>query len=421
MKVLVVGGGGREHAICWKISKSSKVEKVYCAPGNPGIKSVAKCIDIYPTDLISLKDFALNNAIDLTVIGPEVPLTLGIVDLFQKEGLKIFGPTKDGAMLEGSKVFSKNIMKEAGIPTADFEVFSDPEKAVSYVKNRNKPVVIKADGLAAGKGVIPCKTIDQAIDAINRILIKKEFGDAGDNIVIEDFLTGEEASFICLTDGKTISVLPSSQDHKPAYDNDEGPNTGGMGAYSPAPILTEEVHSFTIEKVIKPLINKMAEKGIKFKGIIYAGLMIENNIPNILEFNVRLGDPEAQPILSRLKSDLFDLFYLAANEELDRYRIELDEKASVCVVMASGGYPADYNKGFEINGIKEAEETGDIIVFHAGTAEKDDALVNNGGRVLGVTSLGTSIKEAINIAYKGVNKICWTDVHFRTDIGKKAC
>ena len=421
MKVLVVGGGGREHAICWKISKSSKVTKVYCAPGNPGIKSVAECIDISPTDLNSLKDFAFKNAIDLTVVGPEVPLTLGIVDLFQKEGLKIFGPTKDGAMLEGSKVFSKNIMKEAGIPTADFEVFSDPEKAVSYVKNRNKPVVIKADGLAAGKGVIPCKTIDQAIDAISRILIKKEFGDAGDNIVIEDFLTGEEASFICLTDGKTISVLPSSQDHKPAYDNDEGPNTGGMGAYSPAPILTEEVHSFTIEKVIKPLINKMAEKGIKFKGIIYAGLMIENNIPNILEFNVRLGDPEAQPILSRLKSDLFDLFYLAANEELDRYRIELDEKASVCVVMASGGYPADYNKGFEINGIKEAEETGDIIVFHAGTAEKDGALINNGGRVLGVTSLGTSIKEAIDIAYKGVNKIYWTDVHFRTDIGKKAC
>jgi len=421
MKVLVVGSGGREHAICWKISKSSKVNKVYCAPGNPGIKDVAECIDISPTDLNSLKDFALKNKIDLTVVGPEVPLTLGIVDLFQKEGLKIFGPTKDGAMLEGSKVFSKNIMKEAGIPTADFEVFSDPENAVSYVKNRNKPVVIKADGLAAGKGVIPCKTIDQAIDAINRILIKKEFGDAGDNIVIEDFLTGEEASFICLTDGKTISVLPSSQDHKPAYDNDEGPNTGGMGAYSPAPVLTEEVYNFTIEKVIKPLINKMAEKGIKYKGIIYAGLMIENNIPSILEFNVRLGDPEAQPILSRLKSDLFDLFYLAANEELDRYSIELDEKASVCVVMASGGYPADYNKGFEINGIKEAEETGDIIVFHAGTAEKDGALVNNGGRVLGVTSLGTSIKEAIDIAYKGVDKICWTDVHFRTDIGKKAC
>jgi phosphoribosylamine--glycine ligase len=421
MKVLVVGSGGREHAICWKISKSSKVEKVYCAPGNPGIKDVAECIDIPPTDLNSLKDFALNNAIDLTVVGPEVPLTLGIVDLFQKEGLKIFGPTKDGAMLEGSKVFSKNIMKEAGIPTADFEVFSDPENAVSYVKKRNKPVVIKADGLAAGKGVIPCKTIDQAIEAINRILIKKEFGDAGDNIVIEDFLTGEEASFICLTDGKTISVLPSSQDHKPACDNDEGPNTGGMGAYSPAPVLTEEVHTFTIEKVIKPLINKMAEKGIIYKGIIYAGLMIENNIPTILEFNVRLGDPEAQPILSRLKSDLFDLFYLAANEELDRYRIELDEKASVCVVMASGGYPADYKKGFEIRGIKEAEETGEIIVFHAGTAEKNGALVNNGGRVLGVTSLGTSIKEAIDIAYKGVNKICWTDVHFRTDIGKKAC
>jgi phosphoribosylamine--glycine ligase len=421
MKVLVVGSGGREHAICWKISKSSKVDKVYCAPGNPGIKDVAECIDISPTDLDSLKDFALNNAINLTVVGPEVPLTLGIVDLFQKEGLKIFGPTKDGAMLEGSKVFSKNIMKEAGIPTADFEVFSDPDKAVSYVKNRNKPVVIKADGLAAGKGVIPCKTIDQAIDAINRILVKKEFGDAGDNIVIEDFLTGEEASFICLTDGKTISVLPSSQDHKPAYDNDEGPNTGGMGAYSPAPVLTEEVYNFTIEKVIKPLINKMAEKGIKYKGIIYAGLMIENNIPSILEFNVRLGDPEAQPILSRLKSDLFDLLYLAANEELDKYTIELDEKASVCVVMASGGYPADYKKGFKISGIEDAEKSGDIIVFHAGTAEKNGALVNNGGRVLGVTSLGNSIKEAIDIAYKGVNKISWTDVHFRTDIGKKAC
>jgi len=421
MKVLVVGGGGREHAICWKISKSSKVNKVYCAPGNPGIKNVAECIDISPTDLNSLKDFALKNEIDLTIVGPEVPLTLGIVDLFQKEGLKIFGPTKDGAMLEGSKVFSKNIMKEAGIPTADFEVFSDPEKAVSYVKNRNKPVVVKADGLAAGKGVIPCKTIDQAIDAINRILINKEFGAAGENIVIEDFLTGEEASFICLTDGKTITVLPSSQDHKPAYDNDEGPNTGGMGAYSPAPVLTEDVHNFTIEKVIKPLINKMAEKGIKYKGILYAGLMIENNIPNILEFNVRLGDPEAQPILSRLKSDLFDLFYLTAIEELDKYNIELDEKASVCVVMASGGYPTTYNKGFEISGIDEAEKCDNIIVFHAGTAEKDGVIVNNGGRVLGVTSLGDTIKEAISIAYKGVSKISWTDVHFRTDIGKKAC
>ena len=421
MKVLVVGGGGREHAICWKISKSTKVTEVYCAPGNPGIKKVARCIDISPVDIESLKDFALKNNIDLTVVGPEVPLTLGIVDIFEKAGLKIFGPSKDAAMLEGSKVFSKNIMKEAGIPTADFEVFNDPDKAKAYIKNKNKPLVVKADGLAAGKGVIPCKTIEQAIDAVDTILVKKEFGDAGNNIVIEDFLVGQEASFICLTDGKSISVLPSSQDHKPAYDNDEGPNTGGMGAYSPAPILSDEVYDFTIEKVIKPLIDKLSEKGIKYKGIIYAGLMIENNIPSILEFNVRLGDPEAQPILSRLKSDLFDLLYAAVNEKLDEYTLELEDKASVCVVMASGGYPADYKKGYVISGTEEAEKIGDTIVFHAGTSEQNGTIINNGGRVLGVTSLGSTIQDAINTAYQAVAKIHWTDVHFRKDIGKKAC
>jgi len=421
MKVLVVGGGGREHAICWKISKSTKVSEIYCAPGNPGIKKVARCIDISPVDIESLKNFALENNIDLTVVGPEVPLTLGIVDTFEKAGLKIFGPSKDAAMLEGSKVFSKNIMKEAGIPTADFEVFNDPDKAKAYIKNKNKPLVVKADGLAAGKGVIPCKTIEQAIDAVDLILVKKEFGDAGNNIVIEDFLVGEEASFICLTDGKSISVLPSSQDHKPAYDNDEGPNTGGMGAYSPAPILSDKVYDFTIEKVIKPLIDKMSEKGIKYKGIIYAGLMIENNIPSILEFNVRLGDPEAQPILSRLKSDLFDLLYSAVDEKLDKYTLELDEKAAVCVVMASGGYPADYKKGHVISGTEEAEEIGDTIVFHAGTSEQNGKLINNGGRVLGVTSLGATIPDAINTAYQAVAKIHWADVHFRKDIGKKAC
>ncbi len=421
MKVLVVGGGGREHAICWKISKSTKVTEVYCAPGNPGIKKVARCIDISPVDIESLKDFALKNNIDLTVVGPEVPLTLGIVDIFEKAGLKIFGPSKDAAMLEGSKVFSKNIMKEAGIPTADFEVFNDPDKAKAYIKNKNKPLVVKADGLAAGKGVIPCKTIEQAIDAVDTILVKKEFGDAGNNIVIEDFLVGQEASFICLTDGKSISVLPSSQDHKPAYDNDEGPNTGGMGAYSPAPILSDEVYDFTIEKVIKPLIDKLSEKGIKYKGIIYAGLMIENNIPSILEFNVRLGDPEAQPILSRLKSDLFDLLYSAVNEKLDEYTLELEDKASVCVVMASGGYPADYEKGYVISGTEEAEKIGDTIVFHAGTSEQNGTIINNGGRVLGVTSLGSTIQDAINTAYQAVAKIHWTDVHFRKDIGKKAC
>ncbi len=421
MKVLVVGGGGREHAICWKIAKSSKVTDIYCAPGNPGIEKVAKCIDISADDINSLKDFALQNKIDLTVVGPEVPLTLGIVDIFETAGLKIFGPSKEAAKLEGSKVFSKNIMKEAGIPTADFKVFSDPEKAKIYIKNKNKPVVVKADGLAAGKGVIPCKTVEQAIEAVETILVKKEFGDAGSTIVVEDFLTGEEASFICLTDGKSISVLPSSQDHKPAFDNDEGPNTGGMGAYSPAPILSEEVYDFTINKVIKPLIDKMAEKGIIFKGIIYAGLMIENNVPSVLEFNVRLGDPEAQPILSRLKSDLFDLLYSAVTEKLDKYIIELDDKASVCVVMASGGYPADYKKGYIISGTEEAEKIGGTIVFHAGTSKQNGKIINSGGRVLGVTSLGVSITDAINTAYQAVDKIHWTDVHFRKDIGKKAC
>lgn len=421
MKVLVVGGGGREHAICWKLSKSKKVSSIYCAPGNPGISKLATCVDIAPDEVDRLKDFALHNGVDLTVVGPELPLCLGIVDSFQKEGLKIFGPSKDAALLEGSKVFSKKMMQAAGIPTAAFEVFTDAEAAKAYVIQRNAPLVVKADGLAAGKGVIPCKTAEAAIEAIDRILVNREFGDAGSTIVIEDFLIGEEASFICLTDGKSITALPSSQDHKPVFDNDAGPNTGGMGAYSPAPILTESVHAFTVQKIVQPLIQKMNEQGIVYKGFIYAGLMIENNVPSVLEFNVRLGDPEAQPILSRLKSDFFDLLMAVVDGSLDRCSLVLDDRAAVCVVMASGGYPGDYRKGYPISGVDAAEQTGETFVFHAGTREVDGQLTNAGGRVLGVTSLGPTIASAIETAYQAVGKIHWKDVHYRKDIGKKAC
>ena len=416
-----MGGGGREHAICWKLSQSEKVRRIYCAPGNPGIAEIATCVEILPTEIDRLKDFALHNGVDLTVVGPELPLCLGIVDLFAAEGLKIFGPSKEAARLEGSKVFAKNMMKAAGIPTAAFEVFSDAEAARAYVAGRKVPLVVKADGLAAGKGVIPCKTTDAAINAIDRILVDREFGDAGNTIVIEDFLTGEEASFICLTDGKSISVLPSSQDHKPVFDDDAGPNTGGMRAYSPAPVLTSTVNDFTVNKIIRPLIRTMSEKGIVFKGIIYAGLMIENDIPRVLEFNVRLGDPEAQPILSRLKNDFFDLLMAAVNGSLDRCVLDLDDRAAVCVVMASGGYPRDYRKGYSISGIDAAARTGDTIVFHAGTKIVDGRLINSGGRVLGVTSMGPTIASAIDTAYRAVGKISWTDVHYRKDIGQKAC
>ncbi len=423
MKVLVVGGGGREHALVWKIAQSPKVERVYAAPGNAGIAEEPKteCVDIPASDLEALRDFALKEGIDLTVVGPEEPLVKGIVDLFEEAGLVIFGPRKDAAILEGSKAFAKNFMKEMGIPTAEFEVFEDPDEAKKYIRSKGAPIVVKADGLAAGKGSIVCKTVDDALEAVDRIMVDRVFGDAGNRVVVEEFMKGEEASFIVITDGENIVPLASSQDHKPVYDNDEGPNTGGMGAYSPAPVVTEEIYQKTMEEIVIPTIEGMKKKGVPFKGVLYVGLMIiDDKQPKVLEYNVRFGDPEAQPILMRMKSDIVDALTASIEGRLNECRIEYTPEAAVCVVMASGGYPGKYEKGKVIHGLDEVAKMEKVKVFHAGTRKVDGSFVTNGGRVLGVTALGDGIKEAIQRAYDAVSKITWEKVHYRRDIGAKA-
>ncbi len=420
MKVLVVGGGGREHALVWKIVQSPRVSKVFCAPGNAGIAQQAALVSINANDLKGLLDFALKERIDLTVVGPEEPLTRGIVDLFESRGLAIFGANQKAAELEGSKAFAKRVMKTYHIPTASFEVFEDRKQAIEYVREQGTPLVVKADGLAAGKGVILCKTVDDAIEAIDQMMVKKIFGEAGHRVVIEEYLVGEEASFIALTDGKAILPLASSQDHKPVYDGDEGPNTGGMGAYSPAPVVTGEVNQRIVEKILRPVIQGMAEEGRPYKGVIYAGLMIHNGQPKVLEFNVRFGDPETQPVLMRMKGDIVPFLLACIEGTLSQCRIEWDDRASVCVVMASKGYPGNYEKGKIIKGLDEVSRLEDIFVFHAGTALMDGQTVTSGGRVLGVTGLGENIPKAIERTYQAVQKISWEGVHYRKDIGKKA-
>ncbi len=420
MKVLVVGGGGREHALVWKIVQSPRVSKVFCAPGNAGIAQQAALVSINANDLKGLLDFALKERIDLTVVGPEEPLTRGIVDLFESRGLAIFGANQKAAELEGSKAFAKRVMKTYHIPTASFEVFEDRKQAIEYVREQGTPLVVKADGLAAGKGVILCKTVDDAIEAIDQMMVKKIFGEAGHRVVIEEYLVGEEASYIALTDGKAILPLASSQDHKPVYDGDEGPNTGGMGAYSPAPVVTGEVNQRIVEKILRPVIQGMAEEGRPYKGVIYAGLMIHNGQPKVLEFNVRFGDPETQPVLMRMKGDIVPFLLACIEGTLSQCRIEWDDRASVCVVMASKGYPGNYEKGKIIKGLDEVSRLEDIFVFHAGTALMDGQTVTSGGRVLGVTGLGENIPKAIERTYQAVQKISWEGVHYRKDIGKKA-
>lgn len=422
MNVLVVGGGGREHALIYKIKQNPDIKNIFCTPGNAGISRQAECINISPLELEKLADFAQSNNVELTVVGPEAPLTNGIVDIFEKRGLKVFGPKKDGAILEGSKVFAKNLMKKYNIPTANFKVFDNSFDAKNYIKKIDYPTVVKADGLAAGKGVIICKNEKEAEEAITEIMDKKVFGEAGNKIVIEDCLEGEEASFIAVTDGTTILPFDSSQDHKPVFDNDSGPNTGGMGAYSPAPVVNNKLYNKIMEKVMEPLLYGFHKEGINYKGVIYAGLMIRDNEPYVLEFNCRFGDPETQPLLVRLDYDLIEIILASINGNLKQIanNVNWSKNASVCVVMASGGYPKNYEKGFEINGLDEVEQMENIFVFHAGTKFENNKIVTNGGRVLGVTSLSPSIKEAINNAYNAVNKIKWKDVHFRKDIGKKA-
>jgi len=420
MKVLVIGGGGREHALVWKIAQSPLVEKVYCAPGNPGIAQQAECVSIAVDDLDGLLAFAKENSVDLTVVGPELPLTLGIVDRFKAAGLTIFGPDAKAAQLEGSKVFCKDVMAKYGVPTAAYGTFVERDAAIAFVRQHGAPIVVKADGLAAGKGVVVAQSEEEAIEAIDAALVDGVFGDAGRTVVIEEFLAGEEASFIAFTDGETILPLASSQDHKPVYDDDQGPNTGGMGAYSPAPVVTPAIHDMVVEQVLKPLVKGMEAEGCPYNGVLYAGLMIDGDDVKVLEFNARLGDPEAQPLLSRLKSDLVPVLMACARGELAGTDLEWHDKAAVCVVMASGGYPREFAKGHPIQGLDAAAKIDDLTVFHAGTASKDGAIVNSGGRVLGVTGLGTTVAEAIDKAYAGVAVIDWQDVHYRKDIGQKA-
>ena len=420
MKVLVVGGGGREHALVWKIAQSPKVSEVYCAPGNAGISEQATLVPIQANDLDRLLDFALEEKIDLTVVGPEDPLTRGIVDLFESKGLLIFGANKRAAEIEGSKAFAKEMMRKYLIPTASCEVFDNRNEAVKYIRTRGAPVVIKADGLAAGKGVTVCKTVEEAVRSVDQIMMKKIFGSAGNRVVVEEYLVGEEASYLAFTDGKTILPLASSQDHKAILDGDRGPNTGGMGAYSPAPVVTDEVHEKILEKILRPIIYGMGEEGRPYRGVLYAGLIIHDGHPKVLEFNARFGDPETQPVLMRMKGDIVPILEACMGGTLSRHKIEWDSRASVCVVMASRGYPGDYEKGKIIEGLKEVSQMERVFVFHAGTTLKDGQVATSGGRVLGVTGLGEDIPRAIERAYQAVKMITWDGVHYRADIGQKA-
>jgi len=421
LKILVVGGGGREHAICWKIQKSPLVEKIYCAPGNAGISSNAECIDLKADDISGLLKFAVENSIDLTVVGPELPLSLGIVDLFGKEGMKIFGPDMKAAEIESSKVFSKDLMKKYSIPTAEYEIFDKYSDAVSYIDNIEYPVVVKADGLAAGKGVFICNERQSSLNAINSIMKEKEFGESGSRVVIEEFLKGEEASFFVLTDGDNYIPLETSQDHKAIYDGDKGPNTGGMGAYSPAPVISSELMKNRIlEEIAEPTLSAMKKEGRKYSGVLYIGLMISESGPKVLEYNCRLGDPETQPLLVRMDSDIVPVLDSIAGGHMEQKDIKWKENASVCVVMSSEGYPGKYEKGNEIKNIEKLEHMDDIYVFHSGTKLSDGKLVNSGGRVLGVTSLGNSIADARKKAYMAVKLVDNDFLYFRKDIGLKA-
>ena len=420
MKVLVVGGGGREHALVWKIAQSKQVKKIFCAPGNAGIAALARCIPIGADEIDKLLAFAQEEKIDLTIVGPEDPLSRGIVDQFEAAGLRIFGASQQAARVESSKSFAKAVMEKYGIPTAKGRTFTRLGPAQAYVKEMGAPLVVKADGLAAGKGVIVCSTEKMALDALKQIMVDRDFGAAGDSVVVEECLVGEEASFLAFTDGKTVLPLPSSQDHKPVFDDDKGLNTGGMGAYSPAPVVDQYLHQRIMNEIMIPMVKGMAAEGCPYKGVLYAGLMIDGDRIKVLEFNGRFGDPEAQPLLVRMQDDIIPIIEAVIDERLDTCRLTIDPRASVCVVMASGGYPGKYKKGLEIKGIEAANRMRDVVVFHAGTSAKDNKILSQGGRVLGVTALGPTVDAAIKKAYQAVAKITWDGVHYRSDIGKKA-
>ncbi len=419
MKVLIIGGGGREHAIAWKLSQSAKVDKIYCAPGNGGIMDLAECVDIPVMDFEKQVQFAKEKGIDLTVVAPDDPLAAGAVDAFEAAGLRAFGPNKAAAIIEGSKAFSKDLMKKYHIPTAAYEVFTKSADAIAYVEAKNQfPIVVKADGLALGKGVIIAQNADEAKAAIREIMDDKVFGSAGGKVVIEEFLTGPEVSVLAFTDGKTVKPMVSAQDHKRVYDHDMGPNTGGMGTFSPSRIYTDDLAKECMETIFLPTMHAMNQEGRTFKGVLYFGLMKTPRGVKVIEYNCRFGDPETQVVLPRLKSDLFDIFNAVIDERLDEIEIEWEDNAAVCVVMASGGYPKAYQKGYPIEGIKEAEAAG-AMVFHAGTTCKGGTYYTNGGRVLGVTAVGENLDAAIAKAYQLVPMISFQDAHYRKDIGIK--
>ena len=420
MKVLVIGSGGREHALVWKIAQSSLVTRLFAAPGNPGTAELAENVPLAVDDLQGLLEFAVTQGIDLTVVGPELPLSLGLTDLFEEQGLKVFGARKNAAIIEGSKAFSKDHMKKYQVPTAAYEVFTEVASAVEFIERLGAPIVIKADGLAAGKGVIIAQSRDEAVAAVTDMLSGNAFGAAGSRVVIEEFLKGEEASFLAFTDGRNIIPLATAQDHKTIFDGDLGPNTGGMGAYSPAPVVTPAIHEKAMTEVMQRTIDGMAAEGRTYRGVLYAGLMIDGDSVKTLEFNARFGDPECQPLLMRLKSEIVPLLMAVALGDISGIQLQWHDEATVCVVMAAAGYPGDVIKGDVITGLDQAANIPNLVVFHAGTAIKEGACVTNGGRVLGVTARGATVKDAIDRAYQGVNQITWPGVQFRKDIGHKA-
>ena len=419
MKVLIVGGGGREHAIAWKVVKSQKVEKLYCAPGNAGIAEVAECVNIGVMEFDKLTAFARENQIDLTIIGPDDPLAAGAVDAFEAAGLRVFGPRKNAAILEASKAFSKDLMKKYGIPTAAYETFTSPEAALAYLETAKMPIVLKADGLALGKGVLICKDLEEAKEGVKTLMLDKQFGSAGDEIVIEEFMTGREVSVLSFVDGKNIKIMTSAQDHKRAKDGDQGLNTGGMGTFSPSPFYTAEVDAFCKEHIYQKTVDAMRAEGREFKGIIFFGLMLTADGPKVLEYNARFGDPETQVVLPRMKNDIVDLFEACIDGTLDQMDLQFEDNAAVCVVLASDGYPEHYEKGFPIHGLEHFKDADGYYVFHAGSKfDADGQIVTNGGRVLGVTATGKTLKEARANAYTATEFITFDNKYMRHDIGK---
>ena len=419
MKVLIIGSGGREHAIAWKVAKSPKVDKIYCAPGNAGIAEFAECVPIGAMEFDKLAAFAKENAVDLTVVGMDDPLVGGVVDVFEKEGLRVFGPRKNAAILEGSKAFSKDLMKKYNIPTAAYENFEDADEALAYLREKAEfPIVLKADGLALGKGVLICNTLEEAEEGVRTIMLDKKFGSAGNTLVIEEFMTGREVSVLSFVDGKTIKTMTSAQDHKRAKDGDEGLNTGGMGTFSPSPFYTKEVDEFCEKYVYQATVDAMAAEGREFKGFFFFGLMLTEKGPKVLEYNARFGDPEAQVVIPRLKNDIVEVFEACVDGKLDEIDLQFEDNAAVCVVLASDGYPVSYEKGYPIEGLENFKDKDGYYVFHAGTAFKDGKIVTNGGRVLGVTAKGADLKEARANAYEATKWINFENKYMRNDIGK---